>query len=262
MSQYRADTPRASGVKARFLPTLARFRIAILFSTVAVDNCASPCPSAGRATTDTERNGATCKCAGFSRLVAPVLTYSAPPVAGRITATAAASSSCGTYAPHRTKPNVGRAQLRCVAHRLCGVPAQEESSGVGIAFVATAALAQEPPGRPAGEHNRSDRPEQNAPGVLSLLPGDAITEHSIDTAGGKLTYTATAGTFSLFDRSGERSAAVFYTAYVAKSNDPRRSLTFVFNGGPGAASAFLNLGLVGPRIAEFGMGGHDARMSA
>ena len=126
-----------------------------------------------------------------------------------------------------------------------------------IAFVATAALAQEPPGRPAGEHNRSDRPEQNAPGVLSLLPGDAITEHSIDTAGGKLTYTATAGTFSLFDQSGERSAAVFYTAYVAKSNDPRRSLTFVFNGGPGAASAFLNLGLVGPRIAEFGMGGHD-----
>ena len=34
-------------------------------------------------------------------------------------------------------------------------------------------------------------------------------------------------------------------------------MTFVFNGGPGAASAFLNLGLVGPRIAEFGMDGHD-----
>jgi len=50
---------------------------------------------------------------------------------------------------------------------------------------------------------------------------------------------------------------VFYTAYVAKSNDPRRPLTFVFNSGPGAASAFLNLGLVGPRVAEFGMDGHD-----
>ena len=34
-------------------------------------------------------------------------------------------------------------------------------------------------------------------------------------------------------------------------------MTFVFNGGPGAASAFLNLGLVGPRIAEFGTNGHD-----
>ncbi len=51
---------------------------------------------------------------------------------------------------------------------------------------------------------------------------------------------------------------MFYTAYVAKSaNASARPVTFVFNGGPGAASAFLNLGLVGPRIAEFGMNGHD-----
>jgi carboxypeptidase C (cathepsin A) len=128
-----------------------------------------------------------------------------------------------------------------------------------IAFTATAASAQEHAGRPAGErgHPEPGRPEQNAPGALSLLPGDAVTKHSIDTADGKLTYTVAAGTFSLFDQSGERSAAVFYTAYVAKTNEPPRPLTFVFNGGPGAASAFLNLGLVGPRIAEFGMDGHD-----
>ena len=94
--------------------------------------------------------------------------------------------------------------------------------------------------------------------MLSLLPADAVTEHSIDLAPGKLAYTATAGTFSLFDQSGERSAAIFYTAYVAKSANPAtRPVTFVFNGGPGAASAFLNLGLVGPRIAEFGMDGRD-----
>jgi carboxypeptidase C (cathepsin A) len=35
-------------------------------------------------------------------------------------------------------------------------------------------------------------------------------------------------------------------------------LTFVFNGGPGAASAFLHLGLVGPRILDLGPDGHDA----
>src|SRR6202034_2838235 len=92
------------------------------------------------------------------------------------------------------------------------------------------------------------------PGVLSLLPGDSVTEHAIDTPSGKLAYTATAGTFMLFDQSGERSAAIFYTAFVAKSNDPARTVTFVFNGGPGAGSAFLNLGLVGPRIAAFGSG--------
>ena len=61
------------------------------------------------------------------------------------------------------------------------------------------------------------------PGVLSLLPADSVTEHSIDTPAGKLAYTATAGTFSLFDQSGERSAAIFYTAFVAKPNNPGRA---------------------------------------
>jgi carboxypeptidase C (cathepsin A) len=136
---------------------------------------------------------------------------------------------------------------------------------LAIALVAGAALAQEHSGRLQGEHNRPDqaRHEQSgpggpgSPGVLSLLPGDSVTEHSIDTPPGKLAYTATAGTLSLFDQSGERSAAIFYTAYVAKGNDGRRPVTFVFNGGPGAGSAFLNLGLVGPRVAEFGMDGRD-----
>src|SRR6202167_3230196 len=126
------------------------------------------------------------------------------------------------------------------------------------------ALAQEHPGH--GGAARSDRQgesqqesQQSGPGVLALLPGDSVTEHSIDVKSGKLAYTATAGTFPLFDQSGSRSAQIFYTAYVAKTDNPStRPVTFVFNGGPGAASAFLNLGLVGPRIAEFGADGRDA----
>jgi carboxypeptidase C (cathepsin A) len=139
------------------------------------------------------------------------------------------------------------------------------TTAVAIAIVATAAAAQEHAGRPGGErggHAEQAGREQSGPGVLSLLPADAVTEHNIDTPNGKLAYTATAGTFSLFDQSGERSAAVFYTAFVAKSNDPRRPVTFAFNGGPGAGSAFLNLGLVGPRLAAFGKGydGADVRL--
>lgn len=110
-----------------------------------------------------------------------------------------------------------------------------------------------------------DRPQANAvehreagKGVLRLLPADAVTEHSIDTPRGKLAYTATAGTLAFYDQSGEQSASVFYTAYVAKDAPPNRPLTFVFNGGPGAASAFLHLGLVGPRILDFGPDAHDA----
>jgi carboxypeptidase C (cathepsin A) len=98
----------------------------------------------------------------------------------------------------------------------------------------------------------------NAKGVLRLLPPDAVSEHSIDLAKGKLSYTATAGTLAFYDHSGDQSAAVFYTAYVAKGTQPNRPLTFVFNGGPGAASAFLHLGLVGPRIVDLGPDSHDA----
>ena len=43
------------------------------------------------------------------------------------------------------------------------------------------------------------------------------------------------------------------------SRAARRPVTFVFNGGPGAASAYLHLGLVGPRIAEFGADGRRRR---
>jgi carboxypeptidase C (cathepsin A) len=106
-----------------------------------------------------------------------------------------------------------------------------------------------------------DRPPPHrapAQSVLRLLPPDSVTEHSIDTAQGKLAYTATAGTLPFFDQSGEQSAAVFYVAYVAKDKSGNRPLTFVFNGGPGAASAYLHLGLVGPRILDLNLNGRDA----
>jgi carboxypeptidase C (cathepsin A) len=108
-----------------------------------------------------------------------------------------------------------------------------------------------------GEQRQGEQRQAEARGsVLRLLPPDSVTEHSIEIPSGKLAYTATAGTFSLFDQSGERSAAVFYTAYVLKTAEPtNRPVTFAFNGGPGAASAYLHLGLVGPRVLDFP--GHD-----
>jgi len=99
---------------------------------------------------------------------------------------------------------------------------------------------------------------QDTKGVLRLLPADSITEHTIDIDKNKLTYTATAGTLALHNHSGDQSASVFYTAYVAKGAQAIRPLTFVFNGGPGAASAFLHLGLVGPRILDLGPDNNDA----
>jgi carboxypeptidase C (cathepsin A) len=112
--------------------------------------------------------------------------------------------------------------------------------------------AQDPPARGSGDQDQQ-RGDQQRGSVLRLLPADAVTEHTIDLADRKLAYTATAGTLSLFDQNGQRSAAVFYTAYVAKDVERQtRPLTFVFNGGPGAASAYLHLGLVGPKVLDFG----------
>jgi carboxypeptidase C (cathepsin A) len=115
--------------------------------------------------------------------------------------------------------------------------------------------------RPSDQRQTEQRQAPAGPGVLRLLPGDSVTQHTIEIAGRKLDYTATAGTLSLYDQTGERSAAIYYTAYVAKGAEPNRPVTFAFNGGPGAASAFLNLGLVGPRVAQFGLAGHDGSLT-
>jgi carboxypeptidase C (cathepsin A) len=126
-----------------------------------------------------------------------------------------------------------------------------------IAFGIGSAGAQ-----PKPDHSPHPSQQQQSPpngkGVLRLLPADSVTEHSVDTAQGRLAYSATAGTLPFYDQSGEQSAAVFYVAYVAKDRAPNRPLTFVFNGGPGAASAFLNLGLVGPRHLALGPEAHGA----
>jgi carboxypeptidase C (cathepsin A) len=112
----------------------------------------------------------------------------------------------------------------------------------------TLAWAEEP-AKP--EQNRPARADAQTRGVLALLPGDATTEHAISINGQRLEYAARTGTFGLFDQDGERSAAIFYTAYTRKNADrTTRPLTFVFNGGPGAASVYLHLGVAGPKVVD------------
>lgn len=99
--------------------------------------------------------------------------------------------------------------------------------------------------------------DSDGAGVLGLIPPDSVTDHILDPKGLGLSYKATAGTLNLFDQDGQRSAAIFYIGYVADHHGPDRPLTFVFNGGPGAASAYLHLGLVGPKRLDFGPSERD-----
>ena len=80
----------------------------------------------------------------------------------------------------------------------------------------------------------------------SILPPAAISEHSIHLAGVEIPYSAKAATLALRDARGKTLADIFYVAYVRGPLDPKRPINFVFNGGPGAASAYLHLGAIGP----------------
>lgn len=111
--------------------------------------------------------------------------------------------------------------------------------------------------RATGYSGSSKEKHSTGTGLLSLLPADSVTDHSLKIEGRDFSYKATAGTLGLFGKEGEQSAAIFYTSYVAEHQTQDRPVTFVFNGGPGASSAYLHLGLVGPRILDFGPSERD-----
>ncbi|MEG9249580.1 peptidase S10 [Arthrobacter sp. Soc17.1.1.1] len=47
-------------------------------------------------------------------------------------------------------------------------------------------------------------------------------------------------------------AEIFIVAYTKQDAEPGRPVTFAFNGGPGSASVWLHLGLLGPRLVDSG----------
>lgn len=87
------------------------------------------------------------------------------------------------------------------------------------------------------------------------------TKHVINTTEGELRYTAHTGRIVLRDDEltdgvfGSRSdrAQIGVTAYTLDDADvTTRPITFCFNGGPGSASIWLHMGLLGPRIIDIG----------
>lgn len=74
-----------------------------------------------------------------------------------------------------------------------------------------------------------------------------MTHHSIAFAERTLAFTAIAGSETLSDMQGVAQAQIATIAYTLDGTDPStRPVTFVFNGGPGSASAWLQLGMMGP----------------
>jgi carboxypeptidase C (cathepsin A) len=79
------------------------------------------------------------------------------------------------------------------------------------------------------------------------------TRHTLKPAGGGLlNYTATTGYLRLVNESGKPEADIFFTAYTVEGQTEARPLTFAFNGGPGASSMWLHMGVAGPVRAMTG----------
>ena len=74
------------------------------------------------------------------------------------------------------------------------------------------------------------------------------TRHSVTIGGHTIHYTATAGTILLRDKKNEPVASMFYVAYTEDGvrNLAGRPVTFLYNGGPGASSDWIQMGGLGP----------------
>jgi carboxypeptidase C (cathepsin A) len=113
--------------------------------------------------------------------------------------------------------------------------------------LAQIAFAQAPATPPANAPNRSE--PRAAPGEgIRPLPADSTTSHTITLPDRTLKFSATAGAIRLSDaESGAPRADVAFIAFRKDGADVKtRPVAFVFNGGPGYASGWLNLGGLGP----------------
>lgn len=122
------------------------------------------------------------------------------------------------------------------------------------------------------QHSPTSHDERTAPGPSAAetpTPEDHLvtTLHSLSLTDGALDYTATAGTVVLKEEPegeqygrGAAHAELFSVSYIAQGigGDQPRPVVFAFNGGPGASTVWLHLGLLGPRRVDSGDAGAPA----
>jgi carboxypeptidase C (cathepsin A) len=113
-----------------------------------------------------------------------------------------------------------------------------------FAFAAAPLAAQEPA--------KSSHPPEKTPAASTTppnpLPPEAVTHHALELSDRTIHFTAKAGAIRLSDaKTGNPLADIAYVAFLKDGEDPaKRPLTFAINGGPGAGSAWLDLGALGP----------------
>src|SRR5437870_10500796 len=77
------------------------------------------------------------------------------------------------------------------------------------------------------------------------------TTHTVRLDGREIKYTATAGTLPIRGDDGKVQARMFFVAYTKDGEDVKtRPLSFLYNGGPGAATIWLHMGSFAPRHVQ------------
>ena len=126
--------------------------------------------------------------------------------------------------------------------------------GTAVGVSGGRAALPAPPAPPKPPLRKVSPPPQFPPAAAAHLPRAkpnalSIVQQSITIHGKALPYTVTTGYMPLKNGAGKLQADIFFIAYTKNTTAARRDhrpLTFCFNGGPGAASNWLNLGCAGP----------------
>ncbi|WP_373002674.1 S10 family peptidase [Hyphomonas sp.] len=115
-----------------------------------------------------------------------------------------------------------------------------------VMAVATPAFAE-------SELNKTDAEKTEA---AKPIPDPVMFEskHTGTFGTAKVAYTVEAGETYIKGEDGEPAASLFTTSYVADKAGSARPVTFIFNGGPGSASVWLHMGLLGPKRAQVASG--------
>ena len=98
-----------------------------------------------------------------------------------------------------------------------------------------------------GEEGTNDA---KTPGKAGHEPPTGAETTGTWTADGRSIDYAVSAKWIVLRKKEKPSAEIFFVSYVARTGEDR-PVTFVFNGGPGASSAFLHMGAVGPRRVAF-----------
>jgi carboxypeptidase C (cathepsin A) len=120
----------------------------------------------------------------------------------------------------------------------------------------SAPAAASQPSKSGHENEKDKGKDEKVEPFKGTVENASTTEHDITIDGQKLHYKATAAKMLMKDDSGKVRANIFFVAYdkdrPADSDPADRPITFLFNGGPGAAAVWLHIGAVGPRRVELG----------